>query len=87
MTERPYITCRQLIDFIADYLSGELPGEQRAEFDRHLAVCPSCVAYVESYRQTIRLGRMALAASDDPASGVVPERLVRAVRAARAPRS
>lgn len=83
MTEHPFITCRQLIDFLADYLSGDLPGEQRAEFDRHLTVCPSCVAYLESYKRTIRLGRMALTATDEPASGVVPEGLVRAVRAAR----
>lgn len=83
MKDHPYITCRQLIDFIADYLDGELPDDSRREFERHLGVCPSCVAYLDSYRQTIALGKAALHPCDDPASGIVPEGLVKAVRAAR----
>ncbi len=78
----PYITCRELIDFIADYLDDELTPGQKHEFERHLRVCPSCVAYLESYKETIRLGRMAFAPSDEPAP--VPEALVKAIKAARA---
>jgi anti-sigma factor RsiW len=83
--DRDYITCRELIDFIADYLDGTLAPEALREFDRHLAVCPSCVAYLESYRQTIRLGKMAASADDDAAPSI-PEELVRAIRAARGKR-
>lgn len=86
MNDHEYITCRQLIDFIADYLDGELPADMRHEFERHLKVCPSCVAYLDGYLQTIRLGKIALAPSEDPASGSVPEGLLRAIRAARTPR-
>lgn len=82
MKEREYITCRELIDFIADYLDGALSAEMRHEFDRHLKVCPSCVDYFESYRRTIKLGKAALAPTEEPAP--VPEGLVRAIRAARA---
>lgn len=57
---RPYITCRQLLDFIYDYLEGSLPTADRAEFERHLGVCPSCVNYLETYRQTTRISRLAL---------------------------
>lgn len=57
MTERPYITCRELISFIAAYLDGTLGGEELREFERHLAVCPSCVAYLASYRETIRIAK------------------------------
>jgi anti-sigma factor RsiW len=76
----PYITCRQLIDFIGAYLDQELPAEERAEFERHLAVCPSCVAYLSTYRKTIT---MAQRAGSDPAPADVPETLIAAILAAR----
>jgi anti-sigma factor RsiW len=80
---REYITCRELIEFLIDYVDGALPEERRTEFERHLKVCPSCRNYLDSYRMTIKLGKAALTPSDEPASGVAPEGLVRAVRAAR----
>ncbi len=83
MKDHEYITCRQLIDFIAEYLDGELPVDMRRDFERHLNVCPSCVAYLDGYRQTIQLGKLALKPSDEPASGAVPEGLLQAIRAAR----
>ncbi len=56
---KPYITCKQLISFIADYLEGALDAETLHEFERHLAVCPSCVAYLASYRETILVAKTA----------------------------
>jgi anti-sigma factor RsiW len=50
------------------------------EFERHLAVCPSCVAYLKTYEQTILLAK---AAADDPVPPDVPDSLVRAILAAR----
>ncbi len=83
MKNHDYITCRELIDFIADYLDHQLSPEARHEFERHLNVCPSCVRYLESYKQTIQLGKMAMQPSDEPAAGAVPEGLLRAIKAAR----
>lgn len=83
MTERDYITCRELIDFIAEYLAGGLTLEQRYEFERHLRVCPSCVNYLNSYKETMRLGREAMRPSDEAVDASVPKGLVEAVRAAR----
>ncbi len=54
-------TCRELIEFLDDYCAGELPAERVDGFERHLARCPSCVAYVASYRETIRAARYATA--------------------------
>lgn len=68
----PYITCRELIGFLDDYLAGALPPARAAEFERHLAVCPSCVDYLASYRETIRLAH---AATDLPIEDVPPELL------------
>lgn len=84
MSNHDYITCQQLIDFIADYLDGSLPADSRHEFDRHLGVCPPCVRYLETYKQTVKLGKLALDRSDEPAAGHVPEGLIHAIRNARA---
>lgn len=83
MTNNDYITCRELIDFIADYLDERLDASQRLEFDRHLAVCPSCVNYLDAYKKTVALGKQALAPSEEPARGVAPEGLLKAIKAAR----
>lgn len=77
---KPYITCQQLIDFIASYRDDELTTDQRGEFERHLAVCPSCVAYLKTYEQTVLLTR---ASADDPVPEEIPEALVKAILEAR----
>ena len=51
------LTCRELIEFLADYVEGELRADERARFDAHLAVCPHCVDYLHGYRESIRLGQ------------------------------
>lgn len=77
------MTCREAVEFLMAYLDGELPADQRGTFDAHLAVCRSCATYLENYRATIRLGREAMKATDEPAAGRMPEALVRAIHAAR----
>jgi len=81
MTRRT-LTCRELCDFLAAYVDGELPPEERAAFDAHLGVCPDCVHYLESYRQTVRLGKQAFAAEGALPEGV-PAELVSAILASR----
>lgn len=77
------MTCREFTDFLMDYLSGELPAAESARFRVHLEQCPSCIQYLKSYQQTVRLSRAALKRSDDPLPGSVPEELVQAILAAR----
>ena len=77
------MTCEEFVRFLFDYLVGELPNERRAQFNAHLAACPSCVAYMKTYEASIRLGRAALAPSEDPVPAEVPEALVQAILAAR----
>jgi anti-sigma factor RsiW len=62
------------------YLDHELPPEQRAEFDRHMAVCPSCVDYLKTYEKTVLLAK---SCGNDPAPDDVPESLIEAVLNAR----
>ena len=77
------MTCRDFITFLLEYSSGELSPEQRREFDAHLAECPWCVAYLNTYEQTIRLGKAAFAQPEAPVPAEVPEELVQAILAAR----
>ena len=72
------MTCQQLIDFIMSYLDRELPADQRAEFDRHLAVCPPCVNYLRTYERTVLLAK---ASTNEPVPEEVPESLVQAILA------
>ena len=76
-------TCRELIDFLADYREGLLGPTERASFDRHLARCPDCVAYLESYERTAALARLAAGSPDAEPPGDVPAELVAAVLSAR----
>jgi anti-sigma factor RsiW len=71
-------TCREVLTFLGDYLANELPDERRADFERHLALCDSCVAYIEMYEMTIRLARRA-ATTPELRVEEMPEDLVKAI--------
>ncbi|MBI3786068.1 MAG: zf-HC2 domain-containing protein [Deltaproteobacteria bacterium] len=77
------MTCRELVDFLVDYLDGRLSADERTRFDEHLGDCPECVRYVKQYEETIRVSKAA-AATDDALGDDVPEQLVQAILAARA---
>jgi len=78
------MTCREFTEFLHDYLLGKLPAEQRAEFDKHLAECPWCVAYLDSYQKTIHLEHAAFSVPEGaPPPADVPEELVQAILRAR----
>lgn len=77
------MTCREFADFIADYLSGDLAGDVCAEFDRHLCVCSNCQSYLESYRESVKLGRRAFDDQNADLPTDIPDELVKAILAAR----
>ena len=76
------ITCRQLNDFLSDYVEGALPAAQVRKFELHLRLCEDCERYVEAYRKTIALSKAACQESDASAPAAVPDQLVNAVLAA-----
>lgn len=77
------LTCRELVDFLDEYLSGGLLENTRAQFNAHLATCPSCVAYMKTYQASAQLVRTVLTRSEGPLPESVPEELIRAILAAR----
>ena len=51
----PSLTCAELVELVTDYLEGALSPEDSDRFERHLDACSGCTAYVEQFRETIRL--------------------------------
>lgn len=79
---RDEMTCREFVEFLMAYLDEELPGGQRRVFEGHLQDCPPCKTYLETYRETVELGRRVCDGEVAPPEDV-PESLVRAILAAR----
>jgi anti-sigma factor RsiW len=77
------VTCREVADFLAEYLNGGLSDIEREAFEHHLRLCPNCVEYLALYRTTVTLGRHAFDAAADGQERAVPEGLVTAILAAR----
>ena len=46
------LTCQDAIDLMADYLERALGDEVLAALERHLADCPACLAYLNTYKKT-----------------------------------
>jgi anti-sigma factor RsiW len=80
MTE---LTCRDVVEFLMDYLTHELDASQRHAFEAHVAVCDECVRYIRSYEQTVRLGKAAFECLEEPADGQLPKKLIQAILDAR----
>jgi anti-sigma factor RsiW len=78
------LTCRELEDFVADYIDGVLPKQQRRTFELHIRLCPDCRRYLDAYKRTIALvGQTAFHELAEPVPEPVPEELVKAILAAR----
>ena len=74
--------CRDFVEFLMEYVDGTLGATERDVFEGHIGDCPPCRHYLETYRETVRLGHSVC----DPDAEVppeVPEELVAAILAAR----
>ena len=67
MTESRWISCREIVEMVTDYLEDQLDPQTAADLERHLSLCPGCEHYVDQMRVTIRLlGRV-------PVESLTPE--------------
>jgi len=78
------VTCREFIEFLMEYLLSEV---DREKFDAHLAVCPSCVTYLKTYQETVKVGKAVFADPNETLPEEPPEDLIKAILAARSKRS
>ncbi|TMA32261.1 MAG: anti-sigma factor [Deltaproteobacteria bacterium] len=74
--------CREVAEFLMEYLDGALGEAERRVFEGHIEDCPACVNYLETYRETVRLGK-SVCAPDAEVPPDVPEELVQAILSAR----
>ena len=59
-------TCQSGVDLLMEYLEGALAPDVRATIDAHVAGCPRCIAFLESYRRTPAVLRTATAVTLPP---------------------
>ncbi len=73
------MTCKQLVEFLEQYIAGELSVGVRENLDSHLETCANCLRYFTSYKSTVRLAARATEHPDDASSAELPEELVQAI--------
>ena len=73
-TDAIELVCREVVELVTEYLGGRLSPEEQARFDRHLATCPPCTAYLAQVRTTLDLAAE-LGSAPAPADDSVPEQL------------
>jgi len=60
MSEHPEsagIECRQIAELLTDYVEGRLPPATRELIDWHIDGCGPCVAFVNTFRSTVKAVR------------------------------
>ncbi|HEX9603845.1 MAG TPA: zf-HC2 domain-containing protein [Myxococcales bacterium] len=77
------LACQELVQLVTDYLESVLPAAERDRFERHIASCRGCDAYLRQMRELVRVaGRIPTAfVPPDP-----PPELLRAFGAWKAER-
>lgn len=74
------MTCRQAVELMTDYLEDAMDERARGRFERHLARCPACTAYLAQMKETVRaLGHLPV----ETLPGAVRDELVGLYRAYR----
>ena len=70
------MSCKDVADFLLDYLDGTLPLAQRLMFKLHISLCRDCRRYIDSYKKTIAISRATNRAAEleNP-----PEALIQAI--------
>ncbi len=74
------ITCKECIEFLDDYIAGDVSPAALENFEKHLALCPPCRDFIESYRKTIEETRCACSEPDEQVGcDDVPPTLISAI--------
>jgi anti-sigma factor RsiW len=60
------VSCKTGVELLMDYLEGMVPDDVRTVLESHVAECPRCAAFVDSYLATPRILRAATAAAMPP---------------------
>jgi predicted anti-sigma-YlaC factor YlaD len=77
------MNCREVADFLSDYLDGTLPLRQRLTFRLHLLLCRDCRRYLDSFAATVKLTHSLGERPAEEDKSPIPEALVQAILTAR----
>lgn len=77
------MNCQDFVEFLMAYLDGTLEESEREIFQAHMVECPPCETFLETYQETIRLGKVCFCGDSDEIPVRVPEGLVQAILDAR----
>lgn len=77
------MNCRELIEYLSEYIDGGLDPHTRARFDEHLAECEDCAAYLDSYRAMLRMLKFSRHDNSSLTSATIPTSLRAVILAAR----
>ncbi len=67
----PWLTCRECVESVTDFLEGGLSPPDRARVLAHLKGCPDCPRYFRQIELTIRLAGSITAGSVPPGARAV----------------
>lgn len=51
------LRCRDIVELLGEYLDGDLDPVTAEALKAHLADCRECMAFIKTYRETVRLTR------------------------------
>ncbi|MGY8767158.1 MAG: anti-sigma factor family protein [Pirellulales bacterium] len=78
------MTCKELYDFLAEFLEGNLSEEQMRVTKKHLEHCPCCKHYLDNYGEAMQLGKSVCSGDLGEETQVeVPESLIQTILAAQ----
>jgi hypothetical protein len=80
------LTCQEVDNFLYDFHQGNLSFNQQLQFKLHIAMCSECKAYLDDYRNTIRLSKDGFITENElvsPSIEKVPEDLINAILSVR----
>ncbi len=77
----PGITCKQLCEFLYDFVEGELPADRRESFEAHVKMCPPCEQYLKQYEHTIRMTKRCMCPGVEKPPPV-PDDMIKAIMTA-----
>jgi predicted anti-sigma-YlaC factor YlaD len=76
------LTCKEVDSFLYDFHQGKLTYVEKIKFTLHLSMCRECQAYVQSYKNTIRMSQSAFIRQDPVEK--IPEELIDVILKSRA---
>ncbi len=68
---RMMLTCKDVNEFLAAYLDGDVPEDLRRRFEKHVERCRVCRTYLTQYRTTIELTRDSASLDPEPPEALV----------------